>query len=266
MNAFLGFLFGVVATVGALLGWSYYSDQQDQGQRSSAPTVVPSAPELIREIVDPRPRTPRVVYLNREGAILRAGVDDSTKNVSSIVEHVLQTEIDYPAFASTGSRWRGIVECVQEKLEAFDVVVTDRRPTEPGYIMVMIGGRPSLLGSDNPHVHAAGLSPFHGGVIPDSIVMVFAQEVRHSERETCEAAAQEIAHSYGLDHTYDCRDLMTYRRRCGRARTFVDEDMPCGEHEARDCKPADSGPTQNSHARLMEVLGPRPPPAPAPEE
>jgi hypothetical protein len=64
----------------------------------------------------------------------------------------------------------------------------------------------------------------------------------------------EIAHTYGLDHEHTCKDPMGYLGGCG-ARWFQDQELRCGEHEARDC--ADGKPTQNSVARLRAVLGRR---------
>ena len=100
-----------------------------------------------------------------------------------------------------------------------------------------------------------GLAPFNGEPIEDAIVFVFSHALRRNVRKVCETAAMEIAHAYGLDHAIHCRDLMSYKRPCGRRR-FLDEAIPCGEHHARPCK--DGSPTQNSHRVLLEALGPAP--------
>jgi hypothetical protein len=99
------------------------------------------------------------------------------------------------------------------------------------------------------------MAPFNGGVIPRAVVFAFAAEVRHEVRATCETIAMEVAHAYGLDHEYLCKDVMTYLGGCG-SKSFVDKAAPCGEKKRRPCH--DGAATQNSYRRLLEVLGARP--------
>lgn len=200
------------------------------------------------------PQPSRVVYLNREGAVLRAGVDDATKNVSSIVRSAGQTTVDIPGFTGTNSRWNSIVKCVQSKLAPFDVEIVDRRPVDQDHMMVVFGGTAAVLGETSAHHHATGLAPFNGAPIENAVVMVFSGATKNNNRTTCETAAQEIGHAYGLDHVYDCHDLMTYRPYCG-TKSFVNRDVKCGEHSTREC--VDGSKTQNSHQVLMSILGPR---------
>ena len=49
-------------------------------------------------------------------------------------------------------------------------------------------------------------------------------------------------------------DVMTYLSGCGKKR-FVRADVRCGENKRRDCDSGEA--TQNSHKRLLDVLGPR---------
>jgi MYXO-CTERM domain-containing protein len=66
-------------------------------------------------------------------------------------------------------------------------------------------------------------------------------------------AAQEIAHSFGLDHEFLCADPMTYLNGCG-AKSFQDVAAPCGEDQARDCAQAgqyDCGYNQQNSVQLM---------------
>lgn len=86
--------------------------------------------------------------------------------------------------------------------------------------------------------------------------MVFSRAMKEPTRTVCETAAMEIAHAYRLDHARDCRDLMTYLPRCNARRTFVDQSVPCGEHENRVC--GNGKPQQNSHATLLHLLDPPP--------
>jgi MYXO-CTERM domain-containing protein len=77
-----------------------------------------------------------------------------------------------------------------------------------------------------------------------------------NSRLICEIMAQEIAHSYGLDHELLASDPMTYLPYVGNRR-FRDETAACGEKAARPC--GINGNTcranQNSVALLRERLG-----------
>jgi hypothetical protein len=196
-----------------------------------------------------RRRVPKIVYLERRGAVLTGGEDASHENRSSVVASYGKAEIKIPEFSATDRRWGQIVACVQKQFAAFDVLVTDVRPSEPGYVMAVFGGRPTLLGADK---HVAGLAPYNGLVIPDAVVLIFSAAVNNQARIVCETAAMEIAHAYGLDHEFTCKDPMGYLEGCG-PRSFRDEAFPCGEKVARPCK--DGSATQNSVQRLAAALG-----------
>lgn len=216
---------------------------------------VPKLIEVATPLVRPQPM--RTIYLNREGATLTAGADDSSLNRSSIVANMGVQEAVIPPFASTPARFSSIAKCIRSKFADFDVKVVEQRPVGVDYVMVMLGGTIDVLGDQakTKHTHAYGLSPYNGQAIADPVVLVFSRSMKESTVTTCETAAMEIAHAYGLDHGRNCRDLMTYMSRCG-TRRFVDKDIPCGEHKDRDC--GDGKPTQNSYAMLMELLGPSP--------
>jgi len=208
-----------------------------------------------------KPPVPRVVYLNREGATLAAGVDDASKNVSSLVRSAGQKYVAFPAFEGTHAQWNTIVECVRDRFAPFAVSIVDQRPVEPGYIMAMIGGTAkhfdqaqAIAGEDHEHAVRTGLSPFNGQAIPGAVVLIFAKTLNNHPRSICETAGMEIGHAYGLDHEMECKDLMTYLPPCG-PRRFIDKAVPCGEQNPRECK--EGGALQNSYGRLLEILGPR---------
>ncbi len=218
-------------------------------------------PAVVTTRPPAKPPVPRVVYLNREGATLAAGIDDASKNHSSLVRSAKHKYVAVPAFEGTPAQWNTIVECVRDRFAPFAVSVVDQRPIEPGYIMAMMGGtaKPfeqaqAIAGEDHEHAVRTGLSPFNGETIPGAVVMVFAKTLNNHPRSVCETAGMEIGHAYGLDHEMDCRDLMTYLPLCG-PRRFVDNTVPCGEQNPRECKRG--GQQQNSHGRLLEILGPR---------
>jgi hypothetical protein len=202
---------------------------------------------------------PKVIYLHRVPITLTGGEDDAARNRSSIVASFGKQKAELPGWSGTAKGWKALVECVRSKFAPFDVEVTEERPVGGNYILVAVGGTPKDLGIKR---EVGGLAPFSGDVIPRAIVLAFAKKLGNRTRETCDVIGMEVAHAYGLDHTYECRDLMTYRSYCGTKR-FVDKDMSCGETRRRPC--AGDKATQNSYRMLLRALGPaRPSTAAAP--
>src|SRR6185436_17774025 len=202
------------------------------------------------------PRVMHTIYLNGEGATLAGGSDDSKKNVSSIVQAAELPSVQIPAFDGAHARWQAVVQCLRQKFAPFDVRITDQRPVDGDYVMAVFGGRAKTLGeAKGIHAHgdALGLSPYNGKPIEDAVVLVFTDTMNEQLKLTCEAAAMEIAHAFGLDHARNCADLMTYMPPCG-LRRFVDKDLRCGEHQERDC--GNGKRTQNSYMELLDLLGP----------
>jgi hypothetical protein len=191
-------------------------------------------------------RAQLVVYLNRDGGIYSPGEpNDSRTNVSSVPD----APVSIPPWEIDETSWSEVVTCVQDLFGPFGAVATDVDPGDQDHIEAVVGGLPGLLGLDP---NAAGVSPFRTdcSVIDNSIVFVFP-EVLVSNRQVCEAIAQEVAHSVGLDHQYLCEDPMTYLTGCGDKK-FRFRDSICGELEPRDCKCTR---TQNSARLLLDRLG-----------
>jgi hypothetical protein len=215
----------------------------------------PEIPKIERVQLVPLPRQeePKIakrIWLDRRGATLTGGADDSSEGVSSIVAGAKKTTVTVPPFKGSDKTWKQIVDCVRGQYRAFDVDIVEERPKKPGYIHAVFGGSPTLLGFGK---NIGGLAPYSGEPVPDAVVMIFTRALGERVRPICETAAMEIAHAYGLDHVYLCKDPMSYLTGCG-SKSFQDKVARCGEHKARDC--GDGQPTQNSHARLMSVLGP----------
>lgn len=199
---------------------------------------------------EPPPAPSKVIYLHRDKLTLRAGDDDAPNNVSSVLRHNGLETARLPGFDGGATRWKQIVACVTGRFNKYDVVVTDVRPTQPSYILVAVGGRPPDVAAQGHHT--AGLAPFNSEAIPNAVVFAFSKELGNRMRETCETIVMEVGHAYGLDHAFHCPDVMTYLRGCD-AKGFRDVDVPCGEHEAREC--ANGQPTQNSYRHLVGLLG-----------
>lgn len=213
---------------------------------------MPTGDDLVHVkqlVVGEPPGTPKVIYLHRGPLDLTGGDDDSRVNRSSIVASFGRSQARLPGFSGSERSWKAIVACVRQKFLPFDLIITETRPKDGNYILVAVGGSPRDIGVSK---EVGGLAPFSGEVIPRAVVMAFARKLGNRVRETCDVIGMEVAHAYGLDHTYECRDLMTYRPYCGTKR-FVDKDMACGESRKRQC--AGGKPTQNSFRMMLQALG-----------
>ena len=261
-------MFGLVAVVGG--AWAVTVgmvqlplDFELPSMALDKPLQLPQAPRLSSavEALTQEAFTPpkRVIYLNREGGIITGGSDDSSRNVSSVVEGAGLESYEVPEFRSSSQRWNAIMECVQDRFEDYDVDVVDQRPVEGDYIMAMIGGRPGELATRSGHnstrrTRITGLAPLGNRPNHDAVVFVFSREMNERTRDVCETVAEEVGHAYGLDHVLDCHDPMTHLPSCGR-QTFQDRFTVCGEKEARAC--VNGAQAQNSHQHLLLVLGAR---------
>lgn len=199
-----------------------------------------------------RDEPPRVIYLRRDPVVMRAGLDDSHDDRSSIVGNARLDAITLPGFSGTDARWRAIVKCVNDRFAPFDVAIVTERPRTAGYTTVIVGGRPQQLLLD---ARLTGIAPTRDdGPVYDAVAYVFADALGNRTQPVCETIAHEIGHVYGLDHTRTASDLMSYEATNG-AKRFRDKAMKCGESDARACRTLSA--TQNSFQQLMNVLGPR---------
>jgi uncharacterized protein (TIGR03382 family) len=196
----------------------------------------------------------RTIYLNRDGGLLIPGDNDSVQNTSSIVEQPTYMN----GWSIDDDDWQTTVDCMKEIYAPFDVTITEDDPGDVPHIEAMFGGAPTDVGLPS---NVAGVSPFTTdcAIIEHSIVFAFTDVLNDDPRTVCEVMAQEVAHSFGLDHELLASDPMTYLDYSGE-RTFQDTMAFCGEYGGRMC--GISGSTcrtkQNSVELLTERLGARP--------
>jgi uncharacterized protein (TIGR03382 family) len=187
------------------------------------------------------------LYLNRDGGVFTPGEpNDSRTNITSVPDQTVAV----PPFDGTDDEWEELIDCVGELFAPFALDITEEDPGDAPHYEAVIGGEPTAFGLA-PTV--AGVSPFLSNcdVIDDSIVFVFPSVVGADPRRLCETVAQEVAHSFGLDHQYLCEDPMTYLTGCGE-KQFVFQESVCGEYGPRACK---CSRTQNSARLLLERVG-----------
>jgi Big-like domain-containing protein len=189
---------------------------------------------------------PTVLFLNRGGGQYQGSWwDDSTTNQSSI----LNFTVDMPAYPYGDRSWNQLLGCMRDAYSPFNVEVTDVDPGDAPHVEVVVSGHPTDIGQQDG---VGGIAPMACDVIDNAVAYAFPETYGDDPSGICEAAAQESAHAFGLDHEMQCDDFMTYLW-CG-TKSFRDVDAPCGEFRERTC--SCGGSTQNSYQYLMSVLGP----------
>ena len=234
---------------GALLVWALPA--------AAAPIADPGpldGTELLREVVPPTNVTraqSRTIFLNRNGATVRPGINNASAQTSTIVTQPVVIK----RWDVTAATWTATVACMHELWARFDVTVTEVDPGMTPHVEALFGGSPADIG------HAAGvagIAPFAAdcGVVESSIVFAFTDNLPNNARMVCEVMSQEIGHSYGLDHELLAADPMSYLPFAGD-RAFQETAVSCGEKTARPCG---LGPTacraqQSSLEILLARLG-----------
>lgn len=222
-------------------------DEPTSNHMRFARVIVPDAVNTATAVV----AQSKTIYLNRTGVTLHPGNDDSRTNASSIVN----SNVSVPAWNTSAANWAATVSCFKAMFARWDVVITDVNPGNVPHIEAVFGGTPQQVGMPSG---VGGVSPFtqNCGVIENSVVFTFTSVLPQNAQTMCEVMAQEVAHSYGLDHELLASDPMTYLNYNGN-RTFQDQLVSCGESSPRNC--GIGGSTcrvkQNSVALLTERLG-----------
>jgi hypothetical protein len=188
-----------------------------------------------------------VIYLNRctpGRCVVAQGTTDATADParSSLGHGVLG------AFSQGDAAWATVVACLKEVYAPFQVEVTEVDPGAAPHFEIMFGGKPTELGLA---AGIGGVSPFScAPYVPNSLVFVF-DVWGNAPEELCATAAQELAHSFALDHAIEPSDPMTYFPYTGR-RHFKNASIQCGSDcDANHRSPLGApctGPDQQSHA------------------
>jgi hypothetical protein len=188
------------------------------------------------------------VYVNGDGGTISGGWDDSAHDVSSVA-YGMDHDVKVPAWKGGKKAWQKVVQCVQDRFSDFDVDIVTDRPSDGDYVMIMVGGYPSLLGYGDS---VGGIAPYTGEVVRKAVGFVFSANEDNDVENTCVAILHETGHTLGLDHEYLCEDPMSYLWGCGE-KHWQDQDAPCGENEERECGTGEA--TQNSYQILANNVG-----------
>ena len=238
------------------------------------PAVVRTAPGA--------PLAGLTLFLNKctNGCNVRPGGNDATTDSSDIAGQAAVLS----EHAWLAGEWEGVVQCVKEVYSPFNIKVVDQRPgpADGVYNEVIVAGSAEAIGY--PGGGACGVGEFSvTACAPTTNAVAFTfteggcHEAFASEDPdpggaatgifgTCWVIAQETAHSFALDHEFQyqstkmsaCNDPMTYRSDCGGQKFFRNDYATCGEFtqsSVHNCGGV-CGDTQNSHGRLLSILGP----------
>jgi len=125
--------------------------------------------------------------------------------------------------------------------------------------MALVGGTPAHLGLSYP-AGVVGVAPMDcGNKMPRDIAFIFAQSLQQIvgsgslyPQRVAETTAHESAHTYGLPHSGDGCDLMSYSG-CSKLKTFLDKTMSMQSDSYGQCGGMTS---MNSHQLVLTALGP----------
>ncbi len=171
----------------------------------------------------------KTVFLNRciGGCKITAGFTDSRTNKSQIGQGTLS------AFEHGNTVWSGVVACVKDTFKRFNVTVTD---VDPGpnvdHFEAMVAGTPGQIGLSSGIGGIAEYSCTSPGVcskyLPNTLVYAFANVYPADADEICATVAQELAHSWTLDHVIDSTDPLTYCGNTSGTRQQFKDNVRCG--------------------------------------
>jgi hypothetical protein len=193
-----------------------------------------------------------LVHLQQNGALVRPGHDDARTLTSSIVDQAVQA----PAWDVSDEVWNATVACLRRVYAPFDVEFTETDPGDVPHVTGIFGGSPHTFGFA---AGSAGMAPFKSdcSVIENAVVFVFTDAFDATDANlACHIMAQELGHSFGLDHALAEGDPMSTQTFDAEP-MFLDEDVACGERAPRPCGLPGKAcrETQNSYALLMDRLG-----------
>jgi MYXO-CTERM domain-containing protein len=203
----------------------------------------------------------RRVFVNFAGTALNLAAanspDDATRNITRMSE--LAHALD--GYGGTATQREAILQAVRGDWDAYNVVVTDRRPASGDYVMNHVGpNRPDDMGSK-----ILGIAHLDCGdkMMRNDVSFAFHHAGDgHQPSSVAMTISQEVAHAFGLEHVDDPNDIM-FPARGAADPSFVDGCSPvvpaegigiaCTEQHIESCGASDM---QNSHAELMMLLGP----------
>ncbi len=208
----------------------------------------------------------RIIYLNNckgettstgaPGCRITRGSNNSRTNTSSIASGNLA------AYTGSDATWDAIVQCVRETYAPFNVTITATDPGNVPHFEAMAAGLPTQIGFSSA---TGGVAPFSCGIINNAITFSFLNASPNNVNQACWIIAQETAHAFGLSHSMNASDPMTYipnppMKRFQNTSSCIGTQGCC--QPAQECQCQEPGNMQNSYQKLMDIFGPSTPTPP----
>jgi len=204
----------------------------------------------------PQAQYKRILYLNFDGATIKSGSDNATQNTSRIIRFTsraipgLTKEDLNPSSVGELSLQQIkdiVVDNVRFHMQPYNVEVVTERPSSGSYHMIVFSPKDdceTIAGAT-----CAGIAPLDcSDNNPSNIVWVFAGGLRVSDLAT--TSSHEAAHSLGVFHTLDTKDIMFPSILNSVPDYFGAGDIPDGD---TNCE----GQTfQDSNELLISTIGP----------
>lgn len=203
------------------------------------------------------------IFLNFFGGEMSYGTN------SALMESTcLSSKIDYPGFSGTEAQALAIIETFESLLAPYGVrVAYDKAPPpELPYAMVMMGGKPDLVGLQNGVLGVSCSSDCGDRWWRDTTFAFTAAASPNQSNTLSTTALHEAAHAFGLAHI-DTANNSPYVMH-----PFVDNSEKVWGEQCEDYNPATGGincqsthdvwcggGAQNTHAELMAYFGPNGP-------
>jgi len=209
--------------------------------------------------------TPGILYLAMEGASLRKVCvgGGQVANAALGCTPLVTGEVDFPAYGNDQTR-ATTFQKLQEYYSDFNLVLTTGKPPDwVPYTLAIIGGTPDLADQEPGNCGVANTAC--DGAKRNHVSLTFP-ESQACTGSVADTAAQEAAHTWGLEHTAITSDIM-YPFATGGNNSFRDECMDISHatgNGVTECTlvhkfycPEGDGEQQNSHAEMLGVFGPR---------
>jgi hypothetical protein len=213
----------------------------DDGGGGSDADAAPDEPDAC-----PGPAgDPAIVYLNRGGATVTPGPEDAVANTTGLTE----AERVLPPAPFDEPHWAAVRACIDAALVPFHIDLVEEDPGDVDHTEVLFTER-----GDWFEQGVGSVSNFSCAGFPRAMAFVF--EADDTELH-CHIAVNQLAGlATGLEHTVVCEDYMSSCFGDGSEKSWVDEDLACGDLDdevACQC----GGDTQNSYQAMVERFGSR---------
>ncbi|MCB9565696.1 MAG: Ig-like domain-containing protein [Myxococcales bacterium] len=231
------------------------SEELAAGDYYRADPIPVTSEQLSDEPPPPDAAASGTLFINFDGASLKAGNDNAPSNTTQMPSQYVN--FNYPAYGQ-GAKRDATLQAVTIDWAPFNVLVTDVRPASGPYHMCMTGpGKGGGLPNG-----VLGIAPLDCNDGQKSNIVYAFHSVNDQFPASTQATtiSQELAHAFGLEHVNQPNDIMNPYN-AGGDPAFLDQcigidgggnGIVCGQQHAQYCG---NGSNQNSYQELVGFFG-----------